>query len=87
MCGRFTQFYSWDEIQKAMKLLPHAPNLRPCYNIAPTTMIDVVVAGNGEQLLMPMRWGLVPDWWKKSLRTLPDPVSASEIVIPSHPES
>ena len=65
MCGRFTQFYTWAEVQKAMGLIPAAPNLRPRYNIAPTTMIDVVVAGDGERSLMPMRWGLVPDWWKK----------------------
>ena len=45
MCGRFTQFYTWAEVHKAMRLLPHAPNLRPRYNIAPTTTIDVVVAG------------------------------------------
>ena len=65
MCGRFTQSYTWTEVHEAMSLIQTAPNLRPRYNIAPTTKIDVVVAGNGERALMPMRWGLIPGWWKK----------------------
>jgi len=76
MCGHITQFYTWAEVHKAMRLLPYAPNLRPRYNIAPTTTIDVVVAGDGERSLMPMRWGLVPEWWKKSLKDVPATFSA-----------
>ncbi|MGC1862628.1 MAG: hypothetical protein WA733_16315 [Methylocystis sp.] len=32
-----------------MSLIQIAPNLRPRYNIAPTTNIDVVVVGNGDR--------------------------------------
>jgi hypothetical protein len=67
MCGRFTQCYSWAEVHSFLNvLLPSAaPNLRPRYNIAPTTMIDVVVdRGKGRELI-PMRWGLIPEWWKQ----------------------
>jgi hypothetical protein len=52
MCGRFTQSYTWTEVHEAMSLIQTAPNLRPRYNIAPTTNIDVVVAGNGERALI-----------------------------------
>ena len=52
MCGRFTQSYTWTEVHEAMSLIQTAPNLRPRYNIAPTTNIDVVVAGNGERALV-----------------------------------
>jgi putative SOS response-associated peptidase YedK len=67
MCGRFTQSYTWEEVYRFLSMLtPSAtPNLRPRYNIAPTTLIDVVVdRGNGRELVS-MRWGLIPGWWKK----------------------
>lgn len=67
MCGRFPQSYTWEEVHRFLRMLtPSAtPNLRPRYNIAPTTLIDVVVdRGNGRELVS-MRWGLIPGWWKK----------------------
>lgn len=42
MCGRFTREFSWEEINKALAILGAPRNLQPRYNIAPTTMIDVV---------------------------------------------
>ena len=42
MCGRFTQNYTWAEIHAFMSLLGVPRNLRPRYNIAPTTDIDVL---------------------------------------------
>jgi putative SOS response-associated peptidase YedK len=73
MCGRFTQCYSWDEVHRFLRLLdPVAtPNLRARYNIAPTTLIDVVVnRGKGRELVQ-MRRGLIPGWWKKSAKETP----------------
>ena len=70
MCGRFTQCYSWSGVHEYLNvLLPGAaPNLRPRYNIAPTTMIAVVVdRGKGRELVQ-MRWGLIPEWWKKAAK-------------------
>jgi putative SOS response-associated peptidase YedK len=29
-----------------------------------------VISGGGERALVPMRWGLVPGWWKKSLKEM-----------------
>jgi putative SOS response-associated peptidase YedK len=48
-----------------------ARNLRPRYNIAPTTEIDVARLGTAGRELVPMRWGLIPSWWKKPLSELP----------------
>ena len=45
-----------------------ASNLQPRYNICPTTTVDVVLSGEGKRILVPMRWGLIPDWWKKPLK-------------------
>ena len=68
MRGRFTQAHTWEEIMEAFRLLGQPPhNLRPRYNVAPTTMVDVVVdRGRGREIVS-MRWGLVPNWAK------PDP--------------
>ncbi|HUB63461.1 MAG TPA: SOS response-associated peptidase family protein [Methylocella sp.] len=50
------------------KLPQPALNLRPRYNIAPTTAIDVVRLAEGRPELVPICWGLIPGWWKKTAR-------------------
>jgi putative SOS response-associated peptidase YedK len=66
MCGRFTQSYSWSELQNFYNLIVEAaPNLRPSWNVAPTQDIDVIGLKEGGGLgLTRMRWGLVPSWAK-----------------------
>ena len=47
-------------------------NLQPHYNIAPTDTVDVTrLDKHGARELVSMRWGLVPAWWKKSLKEVP----------------
>ena len=43
-------------------------NLQPRYNICPTTEIDVVVRGDDQRQLIPMRWGLFRDGGKSRSR-------------------
>jgi putative SOS response-associated peptidase YedK len=72
MCGRFTQRYTWREIHDLYGLTGAARNLQAHYNIAPTDTVDVVKpADGGATELVPMRWGLIPYWWKKPLKQLP----------------
>lgn len=72
MCGRFTQHFTWTEVHAFLDVFGPARNLQPRYNIAPTTTIDVVRLGrDGRRELLPMRWGLVPYFWKKPLKDLP----------------
>jgi putative SOS response-associated peptidase YedK len=72
MCGRFTQRYTWREIHDLYNLTGAARNLQAHYNIAPTDTVDVVKLANGDTTeLVPMRWGLIPYWWKKPLKQLP----------------
>ena len=72
MCGRFTQRYSWSEIQDLYDLTGAARNLQPHYNIAPTDPVVVVrPAAGGAPELVSMRWGLIPYWWEKPLKQLP----------------
>src|SRR4051794_31107934 len=85
MCGRFTQAYTWTEVHKFLSTFGAARNLRPRYNIAPTTMEDVIVdRGNGRELV-PMRWGLVPFFWKKTLKEVPATFNASAETVHEKP--
>lgn len=71
MCGRFTQNYTWAEVYAFLDVIGSARNLRPRYNIAPTTTIDVVRVDTDGRHLVPMRWGLIPAWWKKTVKEVP----------------
>ena len=71
MCGRFTQHYTWEEVHAFLSVFGAPRNLQPRYNIAPTTTIDVVRDEPQGRELVPMRWGLVPGWWKKTPKELP----------------
>ncbi len=55
MCGRFTQSYTWRELVELYRLTQPALNLRPRYNIVPTTVIDVVRLADASPELVPMR--------------------------------
>jgi putative SOS response-associated peptidase YedK len=70
MCGRFTRLYTWWQIWEMYNLFPSAPNLEPRYNICPTTTVDVVICCDNQRVLVPMRWGLIPAWWKKPLKEM-----------------
>src|SRR3974390_3102873 len=69
MCGRFTQASPWRELVTLYGLTQPAMNLQPRYNIAPTTNIDVLIPRGADRLeLWPMRWGLIPWWWEKTVK-------------------
>jgi putative SOS response-associated peptidase YedK len=86
MCGRFTQRYTWDEIQDLYGLMGAARNLQAHYNIAPTDTIEVVMPGSdGTNRLMPMRWGLIPSWWKKTIKEMPATFNARAETILDKP--
>ena len=74
MCGRFTNRLTWREIVALYRLsVPATPerNLPARYNICPTDTIDAVIEREGKRELVPMRWGLVPWWWKKKMKEAP----------------
>jgi putative SOS response-associated peptidase YedK len=72
MCGRGTQSYSWEEVNRFLGFLcpERAPSLEPRYNVAPTTQIDIVRPGANGMEVAKARWGLVPWWHKASLAEL-----------------
>ncbi|MGD9657782.1 MAG: SOS response-associated peptidase [Methylocystis sp.] len=86
MCGRFTQQLSWQELHRLSGLIGQPRNLAPRYNIAPTTQIEVIrPASEGGNELVPMRWGLVPAWWKKPLKELPATFNARAETVAEKP--
>lgn len=85
MCGRFTQHLSWEELQRLADLIGQPRNLRPRYNIAPTTMIEAIRPSQAGNELVPMRWGFAPSWWKKPLRELPATFNARAETIAEKP--
>ena len=70
MCGRFTQNYTWAEVEAFLDLAGDRSNLQPHYNLAPTDTVHVVTNA-APWRLTPMRWWLVPYWWKKPLKDVP----------------
>ena len=76
MCGRFTQAYTWQEVYEFYNLAGPPRNLQPNYNVAPTQTVNVIVAEGGKRLLVDMRWGLIPMWWKKPLKDMPSTFNA-----------
>jgi len=85
MCGRFTQAYTWHELVALYRLTQPAVNLQAHYNIAPTDTVDVVAMRDGKVELAPMRWGLVPWWWKKPTKELPSTFNARAETVAAKP--
>jgi putative SOS response-associated peptidase YedK len=85
VCGRFTQRFTWQELVDLYRLTQPPQNLRPSYNVCPTDPISVIVPGDGGLFLMPMRWGLIPRWWKKSLKELPATFNARAETVADKP--
>jgi putative SOS response-associated peptidase YedK len=89
MCGRFTRQYTWAELHALYMLSvgfeSERSNLQPRYNICPTTTIDAVVERNGKRAVEPMRWGLIPSWWKKTLKELPATFNARAETVAEKP--
>ena len=85
MCGRFTNRLTWREIVALYRLaVPLVPerNLPARYNVCPTDTIDTVIERCGKRDLLPMRWGLIPSWWKKTAKEMPATFNArAETVV------
>src|SRR3954463_13984813 len=72
MCGRYSADLRWDDIAKLYDLSKQGPlpqwNFPPSYNVCPTDPVPVTIPTlDGRQLVL-MRWGLIPNWWSKSLK-------------------
>jgi hypothetical protein len=81
-------YMTWREIVALYRLtVPATPerNLPARYNICPTNMIDVVIERDAKRELVPMRWGLVPSWWKKKAKETPATFNARAETVAEKP--
>ena len=85
MCGRFTQSYTWRELYELYRLTCQPVNIEPRYNIAPATMINVVVPHGTGRDLPTVRWGLIPSWWKKTAKEAPSTFNARAETVATKP--
>ena len=65
MCGRMVLTHAHDALARLFEAepandLPEVPN----YNVCPTNRVPVVTSLDGRRLYRPMRWGLIPPWYK-----------------------
>jgi putative SOS response-associated peptidase YedK len=86
MCGRFTQEFSYQELHAYFSFFGHPlGNLEPPYNICPTDPVIAWVHTEAGAALERMRWGLVPGWWKKSLKEVPATFNARAETVAAKP--
>ena len=64
MCGRVHLPDDYSEIQLDLfkDIWRDTPSRR--WNVPPTSLLPVVTSANGQRILEPMRWGLIPSWSK-----------------------
>jgi putative SOS response-associated peptidase YedK len=90
MCGRFTQHYTWAEVHAFLNVFGTSRNLQPRYDIAPTDFVNVVTTRIRDQKIVgsemvPMRWGLISDWWKKPRKDVPATFNARAETVAEKP--
>lgn len=67
--------------------MPATPerNLPARYNICPTDTIDAATEREGKRELVPMRWRLVPSWWRKKAKEAPSTFNARAETVADKP--
>lgn len=68
MCGRkFShEELTWADYRDMLQIVQAPPetNFQPNYNICPTQKVPVCATIDGQRVLKPMHWGLIPQWAK-----------------------
>ena len=60
MCGRYTLTIT--DVADHFKAQQGSFEFAPSYNISPTRQVPIVLEREGERLLTPAKWGLLPAW-------------------------
>lgn len=63
MCGRYKVSTKAPEILRAFDA-SEGYDVEARYNVAPTDAVPVIRVRDGERVMSPMRWGLIPHWAK-----------------------
>ena len=65
MCGRFTLFLDKEQLQLTFPIDHVNAEVKPRYNIAPSTPVATVAQREGKNELDVMEWGFFPGWAKE----------------------
>ncbi|RVT99114.1 SOS response-associated peptidase [Rhodovarius crocodyli] len=85
MCGRVTQHFNAHDLGQHLQVAGPPINVRPRYNLAPTTSILAVRTVEGERQASYMRCGLIPAWWKKTAKEVPATFNARAETVTEKP--
>ena len=69
MCGGYTQTAGFDELALRFGItVEEVPDedMTFRYNVAPSQLVPIIVAGHGGRRLVMARWGFHPGWMKAS---------------------
>ncbi|MGZ9811905.1 SOS response-associated peptidase [Pseudoroseicyclus sp. H15] len=65
MCGRMALTLPKEAMVEMFEAIPSNDlPATPSYNICPTDPVHTVTSAEGQRRLRPMRWGLIPRWYK-----------------------
>jgi putative SOS response-associated peptidase YedK len=67
MCGRFALYTDPNKLADTFSASLKY-DIELSYNIAPSRIIPGLIAIDGERLIMPFRWGLIPSWCKDTTK-------------------
>ncbi|MHA2253469.1 MAG: SOS response-associated peptidase [Candidatus Kariarchaeaceae archaeon] len=65
MCGRFSQVIGVDILLDRFNIQELEAKVTNRYNVAPMTMVPIVIEENETRILRDMQWGFLPFWAKK----------------------
>ncbi|WP_411507835.1 SOS response-associated peptidase [Brucella anthropi] len=71
MYGRFAQAYAREDIQSMYNLVSTSRPLQTSQPVRPKQNVGVVIKQDGQVAYRPMRWGLIPGWWRDNSNTAP----------------
>src|SRR6476469_3382820 len=65
MCGRYMITSSFEAMARLFEAgLAELGDDQPRLNVSPTEPIPVVVSHDGDRVIVPMRWGLIPPFYR-----------------------
>lgn len=86
MCGRYALDENARELADHFHLIA-VPEFEPRYNIAPGTMVPVILGSAQGAVLAPMLWGLSPAWARRNPApsSVPKPINARSETVSARP--
>ena len=66
MCGRFILVSEYENILSHFEIDGPAYDWKPRYNIAPTQPCLTIISEQNKRKIVPMNWGLIPNWSKNT---------------------